>query len=231
MLRAAPYLQPGALALLASLILPEEPGAQVLRENLWVTNGWVRTVAVSNNTISLGGEFTQVGPATGALAFWDRNTGAVRQPYHLVIGEVNAIVSDGAGGWWIGGAFPSVGGHRRGGLAHLDAAGNVMSWDANMNGAVYALAFSGGILYVGGEFNMIGGQFRPYLAAVQAGGGVTAWDPAADRPVRAIAVMGNTVYVGGEFTHIGGQARLRLAASPRGDRRLHGHRDALEPAC
>src|SRR5262245_35433600 len=105
-----------------------DPGgalAQIVHDDLWVTNGTVNALLATDSTLYLGGTFTQVGPATGAGVGLDAATGAVRWPFPLVTGAVYAVASDGAGGWYLGGAFTAVQHQARSNLAHLDAAGHV----------------------------------------------------------------------------------------------------------
>lgn len=92
---------------------------------MWVTNGQVRAIAVSNDLIYLGGDFTELGPAIGAAVAIDATTGAPIPPYPLVIGLVGAVAPDGNGGWYIGGSFSTVLGQPRNNIAQLDASGNL----------------------------------------------------------------------------------------------------------
>ncbi len=133
-------------------------------------------------------------------------------------GRVSAIARAGER-VYIGGAFTSVGGQPRRGLAALDAASGqlVGSWRADVTGGpVEALATSpdGGTLYVGGDFSAVGGKARRRLAAVStASGAVRGWSPAASGGVvLALAAGSGRVYAGGKFTSVSGLARPYLAA-------------------
>jgi hypothetical protein len=55
------------LALLFLILIAAPASAQVLRDDLWVTNGGVYASTVVGNTLYLGGSFSRVGPATGGL--------------------------------------------------------------------------------------------------------------------------------------------------------------------
>ncbi len=187
-------------------------GAQSIDPKLWVTNGQVDAVARDGNTVYIGGGFTQVGPVTGSGVPIDAATGAVVAGFPLVAGQVKAVAPDGSGGWYIGGAFASVGGLPRANLAHIRANLSVGSWNPGTNDEIRALAVRGSRVYVGGYFTLIGGQARRYLAAVDTGGVVTTWNPDANGAVITVAVGGPTVYVGGGFTQIGSQLRYSIAA-------------------
>ena len=83
-----------------------------------------------------------------------------------------------------------------------------------MNGSVYALAVSEGVVYAGGYFASVGGQVRNYIAAIDAStGALTSWNPNANDEVYALAVGGGVVYAGGSFTTIGEQTRNFLPPS------------------
>lgn len=126
--------------------------------------------------------------------------------------EVNAVVADGAGGFFIGGCFTNVGDMRRNNIAHVLPDGKVdPHWNPNTDSYVGGLAISGSYLYVVGSFTKIGGQKRNRIACLDSYGKATSWNPDANDAVAAIVVSGSLAYVGGYFTRIGGQARNYVA--------------------
>jgi hypothetical protein len=182
----------------------------------------VRAMATgADGTIYLGGEFTELGVAAGGgVPFSLTNPWPSNWDYAQVVGWVYAAVSDGAGGFYIGGKFSRVGGAPRTNLAHILADGSVDSgWAPGTNGAVYALAVDGGKVYLGGAFSTVNGEARKNIAAVDAtNGAAMTWAPNADfvsssfAEVYALTVVGSTVLVGGRFETIGGQPRNNIAA-------------------
>ena len=135
-------------------------------------------------------------------------------PEALVPG-VFAEVSDGAGGWYIGGSFTSVGGLPRNGVAHILANKTVdPSFNPNVVGQVYSMVLSGSTLYLGGLFTTVNGSStRNFAAAVNASTGTaTEWNPDPNSAVDALAVSGSTVYMGGEFGTNGSTERRFAAA-------------------
>jgi hypothetical protein len=95
------------------------------------------------------------------------------------------------------------------------------------NNTVWALAYSGGVVYAGGQFTSVrppgdplgtGEVPRTFLAAFNSSTGalVTSFDPTitggSAAEVTALAVSGNTLYVGGNFNHVNGVYRDNLAA-------------------
>ena len=179
-----------------------------------VTNGTVRTIAYSEDTVYIGGSFTEVGPYTGGGVPFDTATGQMAAVFPKVIGRALACLSDGSGGWFIGGEFTQIGGLARNNIAHVLSDGTVdPAWDANADSSVFALAVSGTTVYAGGYFTSIGGQTRNRIAALDGStGNVTAWNPNANNIVKTLVVSGTTVYAGGNFSSVGGQTRQSIAA-------------------
>ena len=114
----------------------------------------------------------------------------------------------------MGGAFISIGGEARHGIARLDATGFADSFDPNANTLVYAIAVQAdGKILAGGNFTSIGGQTRNYIARLDATTGLAdSFDPNANADVRSMAVQADgKILAGGFFNGIGGQTRNRIA--------------------
>jgi hypothetical protein len=217
-----------AVALLAALSAASPGSAQVIDSKLWGANGGVTTMARIGNTLYIGGGFAAVGPCTGGGVPVDRASAVPRDAYAHVAGRVSAVVSDGAGGWFIGGIFDAVEGQPRANLAHVLADGSLSPWAPQIIGeegfdeepwytvrppGVSALVLRGNTLYVGGRFATVNGIARRNLAAFDVStGAVLAWNPDADNEVRCLALLGNTLYTGGEFQRVGGLDRPHIAA-------------------
>ena len=167
------------------------------------TNGTVHTVAMgADETVYLGGAFTEVGPVTGGGVPLDASTGMVGT-LPAVAGSVLAVVTDGSGGWFVGGKFSGVGGTPKSNLTHILGDGTVDSAWPSANDTVRALAVSDGVVYVGGDFTSVSKLVRNHLAAITVSGDVTSWDPNANGSVLALAVSGGIVYAGGSFYELG----------------------------
>lgn len=190
--------------------------ASLLRREFWQPDGVVRATAIADTTLYLGGDFSYVGPDNGFGQPVDPVSGEVLSGSPQIDGPVNAVVSDGANGWFVGGSFTHVGGLARGGLAHILADGSVAAFDPQPNNMVRALALSGSVLYVAGDFSSIGGQTRNGVAAIDASSGLaTSWDAAVSaslHSVHSLAVAGGSVYFGGLFFQVAGQSRALLAS-------------------
>lgn len=219
----APARQRGAAALAAAAVvvcaLPGGAGAvsavPQIGSGTIVVDGAVYAIVTVGTSTYLGGAFKDAGPYTGGFASVPVGGGS---PATLpaVNGTVDAVVSDGSDGWYVGGNFSSVGAASISNLVHVTSAGAVdSSWTPSPNAQVDTLALSGSTLYVGGLFTTIGDATRGYLAALTAStGAATNWDPEADGEVKAIALAPGaaTVYASGSFANIGTTARVGLAA-------------------
>ena len=102
------------------------PFSSTADRQVWVTDGPVDAVAIGpDGTTYIGGKFGYVGPVTGSGVALDATSGARNVSFPPVHGQVSAAVSDGAGGYYIGGYFTKVGGLTRHDIAHILADGSV----------------------------------------------------------------------------------------------------------
>lgn len=144
---------------------------------------------------------------TGHGVILDETTGLPLPTAEVTGGNVNCALSDGSGGWFIGGNFTTVGGVTRNGLAHILADGSLdMSWVANITGSsVNAMANANGTgLFVGGSFTAINGTTRNNIAKLSlTDGSVQSWNPSGtvDGVVFALAARLDNAVVGGLFTY------------------------------
>lgn len=188
---------------------------RALDTTLHFVDGEVRSIAQVGSKVVVGGTFTKVGPAIrGAAAPVDLSGKAFKGSFPGVVGAVFAAASDGAGGWYLGGDFASIGGVARTNVAHVNADGAVTSWAPNANGPVYALVATSSGVYVGGDFTTVGGGPAARLARLDRSTGARVWGGAVNRAVRALALSddGARLYAGGEFTTVDGVDTRRLMA-------------------
>jgi hypothetical protein len=210
-----------ALLCLVSLAGPATPAGAVVSPSFdpsIETDGDVNAVVSSGGRLFLGGTFSRVGLATGGGADLASSDGSANHGSAKPSSNVNTVVPDGAGGWYIGGAFLRVGNVARNRLAHLLADGSVdPTFDPNVAGNVNTILLSGTTLYAGGNFLAVNGTVpRNRLAAFDTTtGAATSFNPSVNSAqVQSLAMSGTTLYVGGGFTSIGSPAatRNRLAA-------------------
>jgi hypothetical protein len=186
-----------------------------------VQGGAVLTLAIGDSGLWIGGTFSAVNGSVprARLANLDRVTGKVRPFEQSVGGPVRALALDGST-VYAGGDFTTVGGTtRRHVAAFRDAegtTGSLLTFDADADARVRALALAHGRLYLGGDFATLNGgaAARSHIAAVHpATGAATSWDPGADKTVRALTTLGRTVFAGGDFDFVnGGIPRRGVAA-------------------
>jgi len=216
-----------AVALISATAAPAA-GADPLTDPVptWVPDGEVKSVAVSGSTAYIGGNFTRIGPYTGSSALFEASNGVLKKPWPEVEGVVNAVASDGSGGWFLGGDFRSVGGLPRTDLAHVMADRSVdPNWTPTTNGTVRALAVDNpaGAVYAGGGFSSANGGARTNLAGFTRAGALTSFTggvtqaPADDfGGIHVLLLDGPTLYAGGIFNAAlgssGGGTRNRVAA-------------------
>jgi hypothetical protein len=207
---AGALLAPGSAAQAAAPTLNYTPVA-----SWWGTNGRVTDIVTSGDRVYLGGGFDYIGPQTGYGAGVSGTTGAMVPNAPMIDGAVYASVADGAGGWYVAGAFTTVGGVARKNAAQIGADGVVSKWNPKPNGAVYALAMSGGNVVLGGAFTQVGKTpvAANRIGEVDASGGsaVGGFSASANSTVRAVVPAGSALYVAGDFTTIGASNRSRVA--------------------
>ena len=197
------------------------------------SNPWgVTALAVSNNTLYAGGQFSTAGGITANnIAQWNgTNWSALGSGISGGNGYnsgpvVRALAMSGST-LYAGGSFTNAGGI----LASNIAQWNGSSWSAlgsgmsgnqglefGINCGVYALAVSGGALYAGGYFTNAGGIPANCIAQWNGsswsalGLGITGDPFGYGTAVDALILSGGTLYAGGIFTSAGGFPANSLA--------------------
>lgn len=192
----------------------------------------VRALALSGQTLYVGGAFTSVGGVVrNSLAAVDVGTGAVtgwnpRPEPNVLPPPVRALAISGTN-VFVGGHFTSIGGSFRTNLAAVSSiSGFATSWNPNPDGEIDSIAVVSNTVFVTGTFANIGGMPRTSLAAIDATlGTATVWNPDPTPPLQTLGpngyyvsrfapviVDGDRLLVGGSFTNIASQTR-RGAAS------------------
>jgi hypothetical protein len=115
--------------------------------------------------------------------------------------DIRAIVSDGSGGVYVGGAFSSIDGSTLSGNANNVARWN-SGWSALGTGRpndLYALTMAGSTLYAGGNAYFVGDYFSSWSGsswtAINGLGGVSPSSP----PIKTLLASGSSIYAGGTF--------------------------------
>jgi trimeric autotransporter adhesin len=176
-----------------------------------LTAGSVRTIAVGDSGVYVGGAFSTAGTvAANAIARWDGTTWSSLAGGITGSGTVSAIAVDGAN-VYAGGDFSSVGNVSASKVALWNS--QTQAWSALGAGisqptyaTVAALHAVDGVLYVGGTFTGAGTTTARNLARWNG----TAWqsvgsgeENGVDGTVYAIASGPDGMYIGGGFTKAG----------------------------
>ena len=161
-------------------------------------DGTVLAIAVSGNTVYVGGTFaTAGGNPVNYIAKWDGSKWSALGSG--MNGQVNALVIGGNGDLYAGGNFTMAGGVS----ANRIARWNGSSWSAvgaGLNASVDSLAISGNTIYVGGGFDL---QATGCCFARWNGSNWAVVGSGLGNSVSSIVLSGNDVYVGGMFLNTG----------------------------
>src|SRR3972149_3575021 len=118
----------------AATIFPNDPST-----GGYVVSGYVRSILATNTAVYFGGQISHAGPNTGQGVPLEATSGARLANYPYVRGGVEAVISDGNNGWYIGGSFDKVGSKNINYLAHILSDGTVdptfdpqISWGDNI---------------------------------------------------------------------------------------------------
>ncbi|HMQ77707.1 MAG TPA: hypothetical protein PKE21_16665, partial [Flavobacteriales bacterium] len=171
-------------------------------------NGIVRALEKSGNTLWAGGNFTRTNGDGPKLSQMDKTSAVTDWHFVKPNGDVRCSAPDGAGGWYIGGTFTTVGGVARQRAARINADGTLHAWDPNVNADVNSIEVDGGTVYLGGTFTTVGGQARGRLAAVDASTGAVlpffaGQGISPGYNVNDLVVNGTDLIVGGRFSFVG----------------------------
>lgn len=116
----------------------------------YVISGGISAMVRVGKAVYVGGEFGRIANRTGSGIVVPARGGKI-EPVRSEIagGAVHATLADGAGGWYVGGSFTTVGDVRRNGLAHVLSDGAVdPAFVPPALGEVRALALAGTVLVV-----------------------------------------------------------------------------------
>ncbi len=175
------------------------------------TNASVRGITQDSSNIYINGFFTGAqGLRTGSIALMGTTSDKPDFNFPIIDGTIIKIISDGNGGWYVGGSFNKEGITN---LAHIQSDQTIdRSFTPNPNGEVRALYQDGDLLYVGGTFSQIGGQSRSRIGVINiTSGDITEWNPNPNNAIHSISGFGDHIYVGGDFNMIGNRSAIGFA--------------------
>ncbi len=201
---------------------PDDPGREMWVTQLTSANpyiGNVTSIAVSGNNTFIGGNFDYIGPNTGSAAKLTTSSLVPNLTFPLVNGDVEVIVSDGAGGWYIGGTFTKVGTTSRSRAARINSDGSLHAWNPNLSrssgvASVRTIVVASDGVYLGGDFDQVGATPRANLVKLDKSDAsiISGWTGTANSTVYALALSndGNSIFIGGSFWELNGAAQQRF---------------------
>ena len=225
----ARLLAPAALLLLCAAPAAAQTSSVPAPFPALDSSATVRAVVTDDRTAYVGGSFTSAGPPSGPFALVSGADGSfVRNAPGLVnwgfpdnndgedlTAEGRAVISDGAGGWYVAGGFARANGTQGHELVRLRADGSVdPAFLPEANGTVHDLVLHDGTLWAAGGFDRIGGRTIEGLAALDPVTGAARAYPANSLSSTAVglALDGDRLYVAGRFGLVGDVPRGGLAA-------------------
>ncbi|MBN2572098.1 MAG: T9SS type A sorting domain-containing protein [Ignavibacteriales bacterium] len=190
-------------------------------------NAGIRTIAIKDTNIYVGGYFTKIGGLNkNKIAKLHSITGIVDEnwnpnpSYNTDELTISSITIDN-NNIYVGGCFSSIGGLSKNNLAKLNNTTGAAdeNWSPEPNCPRYSvkditsIAITNNSIFVGGDFTHIGLQKRNYIAKLDKNYGISDsnWNPFAGDVVNAIAIFDSNIYIGGNFSSIGGIAVNNLA--------------------
>ena len=185
----------------------------------WQTNGRVDAIARAGGVVYVAGSFSAVTDTAGhtaartnAAAF-DAATGAVLPWAPNPNAAVHTVKVAGSA-VYLGGAFTSVAGTPRLGVAAVSSSGVLLPWHAPVTGGmVHDLVVAPTRVYLAGSFLTVDGLPRPYLASVSASTGALDrhFTARPDGVVWALRGDASRLLIGGAFHDISGRPAGHLA--------------------
>ena len=214
-----------ALLIASGARMSAEPSATPRLD--WVFNNFVTGTARVGSTLYVGGGFTSIAPTAGELSrlfALSPTTGAPIPGLPSVNGTIFGVVSDGAGGHFVYGAFTNIGspGVDRNGqpsvwrIAHVLANGTVdAGFRPPIGGIFSSMVRVGPSLVIFGTVTTNGGTTVRNLVALDAvTGALSPWNPVVPGPVFHLAASGGVLFVA--TTDGGGGKRVSAFDSATG---------------
>ena len=166
----------------------------------------LKTMTYRNDSLYFGGTFSSLQDkaiAYGALI--PKIDSFKIYNFPVINGPVYTSVSDGIGGWYIGGDFSEVGDSSRLYFAHIDSMGLVTSFKLNVSDIIYSMDKSNSLLALGGKFSIIQGVNCKRAGIIDLNTLLPInWDPVIgtiSSVVRKVKLVNDTLYVGGTFNY------------------------------
>lgn len=160
----------------------------------WVANGTIYDTYCEGDNLYLFGSFSKIAPDLGYGFSTSLNNFNLPTMLENVNGAIYKVLSDGNGGWYIGGGFTSVGTKSRSYAAHINSN---LTLDENFttsgNSHIYDMFISNSDLYLIGS----GG-----ISVVNLATGSLKWRVTTTGYIYSSVLIDNILYIGGSFTSL-----------------------------
>ncbi|MDP1725135.1 MAG: PKD domain-containing protein [Bacteroidota bacterium] len=144
------------------------------------------------------------------FAVINKNNGTVQNNIRVGVNKQISCLAPGPGGtFFVGSLGTKIGGTVRTGLAAMNAAtGNLLTWEADINGQVNALSSYSNTIFAGGNITDYAGSNANYLLNLNmsTAGLSTTHTFSTNDIVRDIQLSGQQIFFGGGFTSVGSNA-------------------------
>lgn len=201
---AAPLVQ-------MTLIAHAAPGDFALIEDFPSTSGDVTDFVSDGEFAYVAGGYSRIGTSSGSLARVNNETGAILSFPDFADGDVDVVISDGDGGFYVAGGYVYVDQERVRYLSHVSSSGEVtpigqdIDWDFTPQ--IEALAVDDEYLYLAGDILVYTSE-EEYRGVIrfdrETGEMDETFDLDAVGYVNTLELNGSTLYIGGEFSGIAG---------------------------
>lgn len=175
----------------------------------------IKTMVLQGDTLFLGGDVNSLNGRAGVALIGKSSLSPVASTAD-VYGIVDVVLSDGAGGWYLGGWFEAESNNIiYENFVHLLPNGLPDStMQLNPNGRVYSIVKKDSLLFFCGEFTSVQDKSRDRIASANINTGkLTEWKtPYINQLVYSIVVSDSSVYAGGGFITVDTFTRNRLAS-------------------
>ena len=161
------------------------------QDNLPSPNGEVYSIYKSGNTVYYGGDFDLVGPTTGSATIVDNTNAQPNTKLPRIVGTIYSTISDGKGGWYIGGVFNTVGNYAISNIVHINSDYSIdTQFKPQPNDTVNTMYLNGNSLYIGGAFTRINDIPFNYLVKLdKKTGDPDVWNAQCNGVVRSITLI------------------------------------------
>lgn len=189
-------------------------GQATLQSLPFSPNGPVYCQKQVGNTLYVGGNFSSVDVNSGSLVGLNPANPGSTMSLPNVNGTINTIVSDGFGGFFIGGSFSMVGGQARQNFARITPSMTVHPMNIGFNNVVKKIVTHNGVAYVIGAFDYAlvnsSYQYKSRIAAISINTStLSTWAGGLSSPLINDAVVANNkLYLGGRMIYNGSYRAL-----------------------